>query len=228
MLTSMVLVYFEVCLNWNHRRCVNMRLEDYFHWSQIEDGWVCPRCDRGALPFHNVSQLSSSSSNLTDTSFSSTFASPNSTNTACPSPLQLSVFYFNARSLPPKIDQVRALCANEHYDLVVVVEHLYTIGGFYRPPNSGSDYMSKSIVQLHSFILRIFPTLSSAAILISTSHAPASGLHQPLNQIFSDFCLSQVVSEPTRVTDSTASTIDLVLMSNSQSLDSCHCSSSKL
>ena len=60
---------------WLNRSCVNMSLEDYFHWGQIENGWVCPKCDREALPFHNVSQLSSSSSNLTNTSFFSTFAS---------------------------------------------------------------------------------------------------------------------------------------------------------
>ena len=107
-------IYCEVCLNWNHRNWVNMSLEDYFHWGHIKDGWVCPRCDREALPFHNVSRLSSSSSNLTNTLFSSTFTSSNSTNTACPSPLQLSVFYFNARSLLPKIDEVHALYANEH------------------------------------------------------------------------------------------------------------------
>ena len=143
-------------------------------------------------------------------------ASPNSTNTACPSPLQLFVFYFNARSLLPKIDQVCALCANEHYDLVVMVEHLYTIGGFYRPPNSGSDYMSK----LHSAIALLRPQNFSNLVICGDFNidqsAPASGLHQPLKQILSDFCLSQVVSEPTRVTDSTASTIDLVLMSNPQ------------
>ena len=107
-------IYCEVCLNWNHRNWVNMSLEDYFHWGHIKDGWVCPRCDREALPFHNVSRLSSSSSNLTNISFSSTFANSNLTNTVCPSPLQLSVFYFNARSLLPKIDEVRALYANEH------------------------------------------------------------------------------------------------------------------
>ena len=55
-------IYCEVCLNWNHRSCVNMSLEDYFHWGQIEDCWVCPKCDREAFPFHNVSRLSSSSS----------------------------------------------------------------------------------------------------------------------------------------------------------------------
>ncbi len=34
-----------------------------------------------------------------------------------PSP---SVFYFNTWSLLPKVDEVRAICANNHYDLVTV------------------------------------------------------------------------------------------------------------
>ena len=114
-----------------------------------------------------------------------------------------------------------------HPDLKLILlesyfnSHLYTIGGFYRPPNSGSDYMSK----LHSAIALLRPQNFSNLVICGDFNidqsAPASGLHQPLNQILSDFCLSQVVSEPTRVTDSTASTIDLVLMSNPQSLDSC-------
>ena len=114
-----------------------------------------------------------------------------------------------------------------HPDLELILlesqfnSHLYTIGGFYRPPNSGSDYMSK----LHRAIALLRPQNFSNLVICGDFNidqsAPASGLQQPLNQILSDFCLSQVVSEPTRVTDSTASTTDLVLMSNPQSLDSC-------
>lgn len=62
-----------------------------------------------------------------------------------------------------------------HPDLELILlesqfnSHLYTIGGFYRPPNSGSDYMSK----LHRAIALLrpqnFPTLLSVAISISTS-----------------------------------------------------------
>ena len=42
-----------------------------------------------------------------------------------------------------------------------------------------------------------------------------------LLQIHNEFCLSQTVTEPTRITSSTASTIDLVLMSNHNSLMTC-------
>ena len=131
------------------------------------------------------------------------------------------MFYFNARSLLPKIDEVHALCANEHYDLVVVVETWLSAEGynlvhkdrnrhgggiaiyirahvnvntlqlphpdlkhFYLSPTLIPTYTlsvgsivhltlalticQNSIVQLHFFVLRIFPTLSSAAILIWT------------------------------------------------------------
>ena len=41
-----------------------------------------------------------------------------------------------------------------------------------------------------------------------------------LSQLSSDFCLSQVVSRPTRITNSTASTIDLVFLSSPELLSS--------
>ena len=111
-------IYCEVCLNWNHPACVNMSLDDYFQWGKIEDGWVCPRCDREAFPFYDVSQLSSTDCSASAASTNSSFL-PTRTHHATQ---KVSVFYFNARSLLPKIDEVRAICANMHYDLVVVVE----------------------------------------------------------------------------------------------------------
>ena len=70
--------------------------------------------------------------------------------------------------------------------------------------------------KLHSAIALLRPQNFSNLVICGDFNidqsAPASGLHQSLNQILSDFCLSQVVSEPTRVTDSTASTIDLALI----------------
>ena len=31
---------------------------EYYNWSSIEDGWVCLRCERETLPFHDISNLS--------------------------------------------------------------------------------------------------------------------------------------------------------------------------
>ena len=40
-------LYCEVCLSWAHRVCVGMSLDAYYHWGQIDDGWVCPKCEAG-------------------------------------------------------------------------------------------------------------------------------------------------------------------------------------
>ena len=127
-------------------------------------------------------------------------------------------------------DQVNChLLQHPHPDLELILlectisSHLYTIGGFYRPPITGLHYMSK----FHRSIALLRPQNFSNLIICGdfniniNQSAPASGLQQSLNQLLTDFCLTQAVSEPTRVTDSTASTIDLILMSNPQSLESC-------
>ena len=54
----------------------------------------------------------------------------------------------------------------------------------------------------------------SSAPSITSSPSP----NNLLSQLSSDFCLSQVVSEPTRITNFTASTIDLVFLSSPELL----------
>ena len=69
-----------------------------------------------------------------------------------------------------------------HPDLVLILlesyfnSHLYTIGGFYRPPDSGSDYMSKLHIPSSS-------EFSNLVICGDFNIDQVSGLHQPLNQI---------------------------------------------
>ena len=166
-----------------------------------------PKCDQEAFPFHDVSQLSST--------ISSSNSSSIGVNAPRPSTMHLSIFFFNARSLLPKLDELRGICADVHYDLVIVAEswlsadvldseihipgfcnvrndrnrhgggiviyisdninftilqlphpdlelillecslksHVYTVGGFYRPPNADSDCMSK----LYSTIAALRP-----------------------------------------------------------------------
>ena len=48
-------LFCEVYMIWNHRLCVVMCIDDYLHWGQIEEGLVCPKCSREALPFWDVS-----------------------------------------------------------------------------------------------------------------------------------------------------------------------------
>ena len=104
-------LYCEVCFNWNHRACVNMSEPEYFHWANIDDGWVCPKCDQEALPFYDATFLSST----IESSF-------HSSQMIMPKNNSLRILSFNARSLLPKIDLLRALCLNEPYDLLIVTE----------------------------------------------------------------------------------------------------------
>ena len=46
-----------------------MSSEEYYHWSSIDDGWICPRCEREALPFFDTSHLTfTCSSSLSESS----------------------------------------------------------------------------------------------------------------------------------------------------------------
>ena len=116
---------------WNHRLCVVMSIDDYLHWGQIEEGWVCPKCSREALPFWDVSsqtrlltppveapllvtRLFGTSSTISDTN-----SIPLSVSPSTPS---FTIFTFNARSLLWKLDELRAVCSNHHYDIIGVTE----------------------------------------------------------------------------------------------------------
>ena len=55
-------LFCEVCSNWSHRSCVKMSVDEYFHWANIEDGWICSQCEKEAFPFYDASLLSSCSS----------------------------------------------------------------------------------------------------------------------------------------------------------------------
>ena len=56
-------IFCEVCLIWNHRSCVNMSVNEYYHWSEIDDGWVCPtECKKETFPFYDASLFTDESS----------------------------------------------------------------------------------------------------------------------------------------------------------------------
>ena len=50
-------LFCEVCLNWAHRHCVKMSESEYYHWANIEDGWICLKCEKESFPYHDVSTL---------------------------------------------------------------------------------------------------------------------------------------------------------------------------
>ena len=255
-----------------------MSSEEYYHWSSIDDSWVCPRCEREALPFFDTSHLTSTcSSSLSETSefsnpFSDSFPRPRS---SCVSK-EFSILYFNARSLLPKLDELRTVCLTHLFDIITVVETwlsadildngLYipgyrlqrrdrnrngggvlmyvhqilrfgliqhkddlelllmecvvgqnkcTFGSFYRPPNLD---LSQCLNKLHNAIAALRPANLANVTICGDFNVDAVSL---LSSILNDFHLSQVVSDPTRVTKSLATLIDLVLMSNPNMLNSC-------
>ena len=91
-----------------------MNVEEYFHWANTDDGWVCPKCNEEAFSFYNTSHLSSTISLST----SSTMVSATSQR----DPPLLNILSLNARSLLPKIDHLRGVCLSESFDVIVVTE----------------------------------------------------------------------------------------------------------
>ena len=89
---------------------------EYYHWSSINDGWVCPKCEREALPFHDVSNLSDCSI----WSHGNRFLSMSEG--TLPDPRNTTILSLNARSLLPKIDDLRGLCTYHCFAAIVVIE----------------------------------------------------------------------------------------------------------
>ena len=207
---------------------------------------------------------------------------PSSTNVLpTPSRDSLSCFCFNARSLLPKIDHLRALCAAMKYNVVVVTEtwlsgaisdseifipgysscrkdrnthgggviiylsvnvsfhpiqfsapndlelillecsvghYCFTVGGFYRPTSVNRDYLQS----FYDAVLDLNPRNLQDILICGDFNIDYKSSHDSILAMFeNDFCLSQVVSEPTRFSVSASTTIDLAFISNSMSLKSC-------
>ena len=98
---------------------------------------------------------------------------------------------------------------------------LFTIASFYRPHKRDNATMAK----FHSVLSHLRPQNFSNLVVCGDFNIdptdPSDTDNSILLQIHNEFCLSQTVTEPTRITSSTASTIDLVLMSNHNSLMTC-------
>ena len=259
-----------------------MSTTDYYHWSSVEDGWICPGCERSCLPFYNVSNLSGSSGSNARVSDPSMSSDHNAAHHQSSGKL-LKVLSVNVRSLLPKIDLLRSLCSVESYDIVAICEswlsadvlnseicidgyntirkdrnrhgggvllyiknsipythlqiqhpdlelimaechiksRLYTLGVFYRPPSSSTTQISR----LHDILSLLRPQNLSNLVLCGDFNIDQTGNASPLSKVLHDlsldFNISQVVQEPTRVTATTSSLIDLVLLSNPSSLESC-------
>ena len=101
-----------------------------------------------------------------------------------------------------------------HSDLeLLIVEctlghQLFTIGGFYRPPGTSAVVMDN----LHSVISLLRPQNFANLVLLGDFNIDpdiphSSQLSDSFNHLLTDFCLSQVVSEPTRTSRRSSSTI---------------------
>ena len=253
---------------------VLIKARNFAHDSGVKLSPICPQCEKETFPFYDASLLSSCSS---------LSALSKSNPTQFPSTPSFSILSFNARSLLPKIDNLRAVCSCSCYDFITVTEtwlsadvldhelyipgytlirrdrnrhgggvaiyvstsvsfrslvfpcpnlklivleftlksQLYTLGVFYRPPSASTDCLSN----LYNHVNSMHHQNRSNLILcgdfnidVSSASAPTCASNNLFNQLCTDFCLSQVISQPTRVTSTSSTTIDLVLLSSPESL----------
>ena len=110
----------EVCYKWFHTKCIGVSNDDYSRLQQSDEAWCCKTCLKEALPYHNTSDGSifdTSASSILSNSFNfqdDVNSNPNNLRTASPyisTTQSLSLFYYNCRSLMPKIDNLHALAA---------------------------------------------------------------------------------------------------------------------
>ena len=101
---------------------------------------------------------------------------------------------------------------------------------FYRPPNSNSYFTFRYLV---FYFVRYFISLTCIFFLIgdfNIEFLTPSSLYTKLLSVISSFNLTQVVSEPTRVSNTYSSLIDLIFVPPSVTVKSCstmHTSSCK-
>ena len=98
---------------------------------------------------------------------------------------------------------------------------LYTLGVFYRPPNASTDCLSNLYNYVNSMCHQNHSKLilcGNSNIDVSSASALTCASNNLFNQLCTDFCLFQVISQPTRFPSTSSTTIDLVLLSSPESL----------
>ena len=113
-------------------------------------------------------------------------------------------------SAPNDLELILLECSVGHY--------CFTVGGFYRPPSVNRDYLQS----FYDAVLDLNPRNLQDILICGDFNIDYKSSHDSILAMFeNDFCLSQVVSEPTRFSVSASTTIDLAFISNSMSLKSC-------
>ena len=96
------------------------------------------------------------------------------------------------------------------------------LGVFYRPPNSPTSIFDTLLCALCSYVdVSLFSNFVLLGDFNVNVFNPLSPMFNNLQTLLSSLCLVQIVSEPTRTTQTSCSTIDLVLMSSPSYLNSC-------
>ena len=97
----------------------------------------------------------------------------------------------------------------------------FTIALFYRPPNSGFDPLD----MLFSALCNIFVSSSPVFYLVGDFNINfldvPTPLYHELISVVSSFNLTQIVSEPTRVTPTSSTLIDLIFVSSTVKIMAC-------
>ena len=92
-----------------------------------------------------------------------------------------------------------------------VGRYCFTVGGFYRPPSANRDYLQS----FYDAVLDLNPRNLRDIIICGDFNIDYKSTHDSILAMFeNDFCLSQVVSEPTRISVSASTTINLAFISN--------------
>ena len=93
---------------------------------------------------------------------------------------------------------------------------------FYRPPSSSVSIFDTLLYTLYSYVdVSLFSNFVLLGDFNVNVFDPQHPLFHNIQTLASSLCLTQIVSEPTRVTQSSCSTIDLVFMSSPSHLISC-------
>ena len=109
---------------------------------------------------------------------------------------------------------------------VRVNDKIYTINTFYRPPNEDSENHDKFIEVSNEILTNLDKYKADTKIIVSDFNfgncyckypiLPPKPLDSLAPDIFASFGFTQLIDIPTRVTDTTASLIDLIFVSNTE------------
>ena len=97
----------------------------------------------------------------------------------------------------------------------------FTVALFYRPPSSSPALLDTLFFALCNNFVSSSPSFFLVGDFNIDFLVPSTSLYFKLLSVVSSFNLSQIVSEPTRVSNSSSTLIDLIFVSSIVSVESC-------